>query len=123
MSIVELGECSRLFARISPKQCQKNRKNGTFACTECSGLTATKLIKAHDLVETKPVTVAAVPSPARPVPVLDPPFLSLVFTDDNLDIIRRFAALSNQCGGPLVDDLCTIIDLYLDEKLMLRKDI
>lgn len=53
MSVVELGECSRLAARISPEQCQKNRKSGTFACAGCVGLNNTRLV-AYQPIEHDP---------------------------------------------------------------------
>lgn len=38
MGTIVLGSCTRLRARISERQCGVNRKCGTFACADCSGL-------------------------------------------------------------------------------------
>jgi hypothetical protein len=64
-----------------------------------------------------PIAKAAVPSPPAA------PKVSLVFTGDNLAIIQRFGELSRQTAGEITNDICTILDLYLDEKLQLRGNI
>jgi len=64
--------------------------------------------------------VSASSSPGEEMAAL---VLTLAFTGDHLDIVQRFADLSEATGGTLVDDLCTIIDLYLDRKLQLRTPV
>lgn len=45
----------------------------------------------------------------------------LVFTDDDAQVITRFESLSATTGGNASSDICTILDLYMDKKLMLRE--
>ena len=100
--MIELFECERLSARLSRSSCEINRKSGRlFNCVDCSGLGAAVVEQALDIQHDGFV---------------------LEFEGENLAVIKAFSALSKASGGVIVDDLCTIIDLYLDGQLMFRKD-
>jgi hypothetical protein len=59
MFMIELGECERLRARISEKQCKTNKLRGVYACGGCLGLGDVRVFDETSLLlqVNKPVEV------------------------------------------------------------------
>lgn len=96
LGLLQHGECRRLSARISMTQCRYNRAQGSSVCAGCPGLTP-------------PAVVPAAPADG----------ISLHFSGENAEVIRRFAAGSRSDGHDPADDLATVIDLFMAGRLRL----
>jgi hypothetical protein len=124
-------ECSRFELRLSAASCERISREYPLRCVGCERATVAGSLPALPLpgkgmfrMETNRQK-AALGGRRRAERIREKKAaragIVLRFVGENEEIIGRLTALSEKDGTDPVDDLATIVELFLDGQLVLRK--